>query len=120
MTREFKLNSEMTWVLWLDEHSEPPINTPIWLLCEADTCDPTMYPAMFKVIIEEYDDPNKYSLRAERTGKGWKYRLLEFNPETEDEFLSPNHWEFKAWREMTDHAGTWDKYLADEESAMGD
>jgi len=111
MPREYKLNSEMKWTLWTSDKNEPPINTPIWMLCEEDTCDPAQYPSVFKVIIEEFDDPQGWSNRAKETGKGWKFRLLDFDPEDEDEFLSPNIWTFIAWREMTDHAGTGDKPL---------
>ncbi|MCK9531855.1 MAG: hypothetical protein M0R77_15030 [Gammaproteobacteria bacterium] len=109
--RDYKVNSEMTWCLWLDEHSEPPLNTPIWMLCEEDTCDPTLYPSIFRVMIHEYDDTSGMTLRSIEKGKMWKFRLLDFDPEHEDEFLNPNMWTFIAWREMTDHAGTYDNFM---------
>ena len=103
----------MPWTMWLGEESNPPINTPVWMLCEEDTCDPTQYPAIFKVFIEEYEDSEGGTERSKKTGKGWKFKLLDYDPEYEDEYLSPNVWKFIAWREMTDHAGSWDKILSE-------
>lgn len=104
----------MPWHMWVDDESDPPLETPIWMLCEEDTCNPTQYPAMFRVMIHETEDPFGYTSLTRTPGIIWKYRLLDFDPEREDEYLSPNMWTFIAWREMTDHGGTWDQFMKED------
>lgn len=111
---EFKLNADMPWTMWNSDNENPPLDTPIWMLCEEDTCNPTQYPAIFRVIIHEVEDKSGMSLRSIEKGTRWKFRLLDFDPDKEDEYLSPNMWTFIAWREMTDHGGTWDKFMEDD------
>jgi hypothetical protein len=91
--RKYKLNSEMPWVL---THVESyPTNIPFIGLVEQDTCDPTIYPSVMFFIKE---------------GPG-KIRLLDFDPELQEEYLQYNSHEIVAWRLTTNHAGTFDKWI---------
>lgn len=93
---KFALNSGMQW----NFEEDLPDNIPIWVLAEEDTCDPTKPPSIFRIIHEP-------------KGQGpYQNRLLDFDPEHEEEYLSGNNWEIVAWRLMTQHNGTYDKLYA--------
>lgn len=92
-----RLNSAMPWTF----DNNFPTNTPIWILAEKDTCNPVCPPSIFRIMYDPSASP------------GRKTRLLDFDPDHEDEFLDPNGWEVLGWRPLTDHGGTWDKYYKD-------
>lgn len=94
--KTYKLNSQMRWTLRSVE--EMPANTPIWVIAEEETCDPTQIPSVFRVI---HNPDGEF---------GYKTKLLDFDPEDQDEILSPNRWEIIAWRRMTDHNSSFDEY----------
>ncbi len=94
--REYKLNSEMPWEFG---DPAPEVGRAIWALIEEDTCDPTQSPGILRLIAEE-------------NGEYYKYRLLDFDPERQEEYLNSNYINIVAWRYMTDHAGTYDEILS--------
>lgn len=102
--RAYKLNSEMPWTLMYDgvvlgkRFDMPEPYRPFIALVEKDTCDPTAYPCLLLLVFEPDAPP------------GQRYRLLDFDPEIQEEFLL-QYLTIRAWRYLTDHAGTWDKYF---------
>ena len=79
----------------------PKPYTAFLALVEEDTCDPTMYPAVYKLAFEPHRP------------HGQKYRLLELTHEDQEEYLQTNWQTIVAWRYLTDHGGTWDKWFID-------
>ena len=97
--RNYRLNSEMHWTPLLRSSPSPDPYTPFLALVEEDTCDPTMYPAVFKLAYEPHRP------------HGQRYRLLEITSEDQEEYLQTNWQTIVAWRYLTDHGGTWDPYF---------
>lgn len=95
--REYELNSEVKWTLTTG--GWPEVDRPVFILIEEDTCDPRQYPGILKVV-----------LQSDR-----RMRLVDFDPETQEEFLNQNVYGVIAWRYMTNHAGTWDGHLDDDD-----
>ena len=92
--RDYELNSEVAW----DFSDDPPEKgRPFFGLIETDTCDPTEYPGVL-LMVREQDG---------------RYRLLDFDPENQEEYLRTNSYCIQAFRYMTNHAGTWDKHFAE-------
>ena len=87
--RQFKLNSEMPW----NFADRIPENINVWVLCEEDTCDPTSYPFILLV----------------RRNSGEMIKLVDYDPETQEDFFQNNRYEIIAWRHLTDHKHTFDK-----------
>lgn len=87
----FKLNSQMKW----DTQSPVPHDAIVWLLIEQDTCDPTQLPCILRVHHDKYAPYGK------------KFRLLDYDPETQDEYLHTSRYSIMAWRHMTETGDTW-------------
>ena len=93
MSRGYKLNSEMSW-----NFTDPvPDHTPVWVLVEEDTCAVTQRPSVFRAIY----NPNGPTTR--------KLKMLDYDPEKQEDAISSNTWEIIAWRPMTDHGNTADQ-----------
>ena len=84
--REFELNSEVAWEFGDDP---PEKGRPFFGLIEEDTCDPTLYPGVL-LMVREQDG---------------RYRLLDFDPAEQEEYLRTNSYCIQAFRYMTNHAG---------------
>jgi hypothetical protein len=94
--KTYELNSEVSW-----NFTDPlPSHIPVWVLLEEETSDPDLYPTVAKVIHDNEGEP------------GRKTRLLDFDPETQEEYLQWNRYSLKAWRPMTFNKG----YTDDHES----
>lgn len=95
----YELNSHMPWMLLTSTSARPEPYRAFLALVEEDTCDPTAYPAVYKLAFE----PHRVA--------GQRYRLLELTHDDQEEYLPTNWQTIVAWRYLTDHGGTWDEWF---------
>ena len=80
------MNSFIPWTLKSTAFPEP--GKPVYILYEEDVVDPEVHPTVRRAVLEE---------RSPFAGQSLYWRLLDFDPETEEEILQ-QYFTVIAWR----------------------